>query len=185
VCKQLRNYGDDRQRKQKHQEECLEREEKKEQKIESKAELFKRRFGVTRSWQDRDCTHSNEAEKLLLAALTQHSLSDVKCKYIVVLCYSDTMTSSMHTDALREYGRLAGVRLCWAAVWCCGTLGCHVSLTTMQKLFIITLAILQLLMSYKNSLKLPLSAQDRPSQKPGGSPPPPPHFLQVSRLHIS
>lgn len=40
---------------------------------------------------------------------------------------------------------------------------------------------LQPLMSCKNSLKLPLSAQDRPSQKPGGAPlhtPPPPPFYQ-------
>lgn len=50
--------------------EYLERDEDKEQKMGSKAELFKRRFGMTRSWYDRDHTRSNEVEKSLIAAFT-------------------------------------------------------------------------------------------------------------------
>lgn len=87
-------------------------------------------------------------------------------------------------DALREYERGMAV-LGWCLVLWYAGLSCithNVAETVPHYSGHPALYSLQPLMSCKNSLKLPLSAQDRPSQKPGGSPPPPPTFLPVSRL---
>lgn len=68
----------------------------------------------------------------------------------------------MHMTALREYNRLARVWLCWAGVWYCGMLGCHVSHMTAETVLHYSshtaLYSLQPLTSCENGLKLPLSA---------------------------